>query len=203
MNGPMQSNMEDRIAKLESESEELEKYRKFWEVQWPETLRMFRSAQRGLVVGAVIALGVAVWHLKRLGESVQATEDAAKRQLVSSLVTEYASPDMGKAMRELHRFSEKCLRSGVSRAAAEFIRQVSEGTGDELDDWRRLTYRYFHKVRLFAEDGVIDSSLLAHIFKPVAVRFVVEVLQPLTEAHGDRITGVDYDRATFEFFESL
>jgi hypothetical protein len=133
------------------------------------------------------------------------TRRAAEASLLSQLLSEYASVAMQDAMRSLYRWRD-------DHPGDNFVHQFRillenrDPQGDQLDEHRRYTYRYFHKVKLFCDAKLINPELLSFaLTNEVVVRFLTDVLEPMHRCHNEvrlrsPMVQAQYDKPLFDFF---
>jgi len=127
------------------------------------------------------------------------TRRAAQSSLLSQLVVEYSSPGMTAAMRALFRW-----RDDHKADFAEQYQQLVDtraALGDELDNCRRMVFRYFHKVKTFCQAELLDPNLVEKwlIRNDVAEDLVLNILEPLETVHGKAFKK-RYREELFEYY---
>jgi hypothetical protein len=138
----------------------------------------------GLGVATIVAIPAGLYFLYRASSE---TRRAAQASLLSQLHSEYASPEMTAAMRELNRWKEDHPTDFAERFVALYKRR--DPKGDELDNYRRLAYRFFEKIRRLMISGLIDPKLIHLVtFARVGGRFLIGVIEPMQKVHGRLIT---------------
>lgn len=145
------------------------------------------------IVTAITALGAvaaaagawwAAWHSKK----------ATQGNLFSGLVSEYASKEMGDAMRELNDWwgqdKELSYADRLKRATkwAGEVHDRKQSDALVVNGNRRRVAHYFHKLNNLRKEGFLDPRLLRRIVDRELTEFLLLVLKPLEEAHGERIT---------------
>lgn len=148
--------------------------------------------------GALILAG-AVTGLYLMYRTSRETRRAAQASLLSQILSEYASPEMTAAMRGLYRWKEDHPEDFAGRFADLYRNREPEA--DALDAHRRYAYRFFDKITRLRESGLIDPKLSDLVaFASVGGRFLLDVLEPLQEAHGREISKVLYDKKLFDHY---
>jgi len=133
-------------------------------------------------------------------EAIAETRRGTQAALLSQILTEYASPEMTAAMRDLYRFKEDHRGDFAEQFIDLYKKRNPEA--DKLDGHRRYAYRFFDKIARLRESHLIDPEFTDLVtFTSVGGRFLIDVLEPLQKVHGTAIThGERYDQELFDSY---
>jgi hypothetical protein len=180
-------------------------YKPIWQPFVDESLKIAKKVDS--IIGTMRPLGAllvagGITGLYLIYQTSRETRRAAQANLLSQLLSEYASPAMQEAIRSLHRWRRAHPHDFVDSFIALLEKQDPEG--DLLDGYRRHSYRYFHKVRLLCDARLIEPEWIDFVFtNEVVARFLNEVLEPMQKAHNEAIVKVDdYDKGLFVYFRN-
>jgi hypothetical protein len=128
------------------------------------------TAAVGTIAGAVFAAvaATASWV------SARATQQATEAQLMASLMNEYSSAEMLKAIRELTEWAD--------RYGDDFVNEIRRrGARDYFGPSRRQVSHYFQKVhRLWCRNLITRETVEALVDENQA-RLYINTLEPLEE----------------------
>jgi hypothetical protein len=177
-------------------------YKPIWQPFVDESLKIAKKVDS--LIGAVRPIGAllvagGITALYLVYQTSRETRRAAQANLLSQLLSEYASPEMQEAIRSLHRWRRAHPHDFVDSFIDLLNRQ--DPLGDQLDGYRRYTYRYFHKIRSLCQARLVEPEWIDFAFtNAVVARFLNEVLEPLQKAHNEAIVNVPYNKGLFDYY---
>lgn len=135
-------------------------------------------------------------------EAVIETRRAAEASLFSDLVSEYGSMAMQRAIRSLYRWKEAHPKDFEEQFIALLKDPNPNRERDRLDEYRRYTYRYFHKVKICSQRKLTDIALMGFALNSeIVIEFLTEILEPMQRCHSEvRTRSKQYDRALFDYY---
>jgi len=168
---------------------------------WQKFIDRSNTVLGVLLVGVPTLALAGLFLLRRsamaMKETALETRRAAQANLLAQLHAEYGSAEITAAMRNLHRWRED-HPTDFAEKFVELYKQ-RDPLADALDSDRRRVYRFFAKVHLLIDYQLIDAALADVVaFAPVGGQFLLDVLEPIQEAHGKSITHTGYDKPLFD-----
>ena len=167
----------------------LDQISQFWDQWW----FLFEV----LTLIALLLTAVAAWRSASASRrAVGETRVATTAQIMSSLLDEYQSDAMSKAMTGLRQF-ERSHRPVFQDHFLDLL-QRSPDSYRPLDAKRRRVAHYFDKIYRLQRAEYIDDTFVRTVVGRDQVEFFLEVIEPLEKA-----VKSDYDKSAFEYFAKL
>ncbi len=115
---------------------------------------------------------------------LETTKRQAKAALLGSLLSEYGSRRMGKAMRALRAWKTEHPNDWVPRYEAALRPDVMENPGLQALDLvaRRTVSHYFSRLQALIEHNLIEAKLVADVLGAETIDFYLDVVSPLDNA---------------------
>ena len=135
----------------------------------------------GVVIAAIAAL--AAWRSARAAE--EASKEArrtSQAQLVSTLLTQYSTPEMLKAISTVLKWD----------------RRMPISLDDPFDSARRVVAHHFQNVAKLGQAGLLDEDMMRSVLTKTQVGLYCHILEPM-EHH----INPGYDRSSFEYLAAL
>ncbi len=150
-----------------------------------------------LTLIALLLTAVAAWRSASASRrAVGETRVATTAQIMSSLLDEYQSDAMSKAMTGLRQF-ERSHRPVFQDHFLDLL-QRSPDSYRPLDAKRRRVAHYFDKIYRLQRAEYVDDAFVRTVVGQGQVEFYLKVIEPLEKA-----IDLDYDESAFEYFAKL
>jgi hypothetical protein len=141
----------------------------------------FDEVVRWAPPAAAVAAAFAAFFASRNAKNGRRAANAA---LLVSVLKDYASDDIQKALARLKEFKRLSNHpQGFAQDYAQRLGPPPDPTVTDVDTSRRRLARFFAALRTYCSKGLLDRDLVAASFGVDDFKFVRDVLHPIDKAH--------------------